>query len=97
MKIFRDFFKQVKQQIEFLFEIHNNLEPSAELLLLQADCNPDMPTAKLIDKAVETKFKLAEAYPFGVDYLIALNSNFILEAVQKYPDLVRWLKCYIHF
>lgn len=79
--------KQVKEQIDFLLDVYNS-EQNADLWYLRAVIENEKNAEKLLKEAIEMKFKNVLDVPFGVKYLVALDVNFILEAVARLPSSV---------
>lgn len=61
-----------------------NKDTNPDLLALQATNEPENVAAKLLKKAIELKFSHAENLRFGVKYLIALDTTFILDLLQRF-------------
>lgn len=61
-----------------------NKDTNPDLLALQASNEPENVAAKLLKKAIELKFIHVENLRFGIKYLIALDTTFVLDVLQRF-------------
>lgn len=74
--------EQTRQQIEFLLELDDQ---SPVLLVIQAKLAPSADDAfKLLNQAVEKQIESFQNYPYGAEYLLRLNADFLLDVVKEY-------------
>lgn len=75
--------EQTKHQVEFLTELEE--DPSPLLLFIQAKLADSVENAlSYLNQVVEKHLKTIERQPFGVDYLLKLNADFLLNVVKEY-------------
>lgn len=75
--------EQTRHQAEFLAELEE--DPSPMLLVIQAKLaeSADDALARL-EQAVEKHLTAIKQLPYGVDYLLKLNADFLLDVVKEY-------------
>ncbi|KAL2085404.1 hypothetical protein ACEWY4_018724 [Coilia grayii] len=86
--------EEAAQQLEFLNEVQQTLEPSSELTLLEAiSCSRrgagQERVARLLKEAVELRLLLLKGSPLSPDYLHRLDPNFLFQVVLLHLSYIQ--------
>lgn len=86
--------EQTKNQVEFLRELEEDASPI--LLFIQAKLADSTEIAlSYLNQAIEKHLKTIECHPYSDDYLLRLNSDFLLNIVKEYLQHIPSTKSFL--